>query len=85
MISIRIPSSLVEELKQSSKKDHYLDLSEAVRSIIRNNYLKNKDPAAFELKKLRKEISKNISYKNQEDLIDELRKIRDSILRKDDW
>ncbi len=81
MISVRIPQALVDELRSISEKDHFLDLSETVRSIIRKNYLMHKDPVSFEIKKLRKEISSNISKKNQEDLVDELRKIRDSIIK----
>ncbi len=82
MISLRIPVSLVEELKEVAKKDHFLDLSETVRSIIRNNWIKQKDPQAYELGKLRKEIAENISKSNQNELILELKKIRDSILEK---
>lgn len=84
MISIRIPVLLVEELKEVSKRDHFLDLSETVRSIIRNNWIKQKDPQVYALEKLRKEISENISKRNRDDLIVELKKIRDSILEKKD-
>ena len=84
MISVRIPSALVEELKEVSKKDHYLDLSESVRSIIRNNWQKNKDPLSHQVNQLRKEINQNISAKNQEVLLTELKKIRDSILKDQD-
>ena len=64
MISIRIPQSLIKELKDVSKKDHFLDLSEAVRSIIRRNWAKQKDPLSYQLKQVRKEIagSKNIFF-----------------------
>lgn len=84
MISVRIPASLVDELKEVSKKDHFLDLSEAVRSIIRENWIKQKDPVSHQIKQLRNEISENISKKGQEDFILELKKIRDSILSKKD-
>lgn len=84
MISVRIPSSLVDELREVSKKDHFLDLSEAVRSLIRNNWMKHKDPLAYQLKQLRAEITENVSKKNQDELISELKKIRDSILKKDE-
>ena len=84
MISVRIPVSLVKELKEISKKDHFLDLSEAVRTIIRNNWKKQKDPLAYQVRNLRKEISENINKKNQQELVLELKKIRDSILKKDE-
>jgi Arc/MetJ-type ribon-helix-helix transcriptional regulator len=82
MLSIRIPSSLIDELKKVCKKDHYLDISETVRSIIRNKWTSQKDPLSYQIKKLRSEISQNISIKNQEQLIEELKKIRDSIIKK---
>lgn len=84
MISVRIPSSLIQELKEVSKKDHFLDLSETVRSIIRDNWSKEKDPSAYQINELRKEISDAMQKKNQEELVSELKKIRDSILGKDE-
>ncbi len=82
MISVRLPASLIEELKEASKKEHFLDVSEAVRSIIRQNWVRQKDPMAYQLNKLRKEISENISKKSQESLVSELQRIRDSIVSK---
>ena len=35
IVSIRMPSSLVQELKTLSKEKHFLDVSEQMRSIIR--------------------------------------------------
>ncbi len=85
MISVRIPSSLIEELKDVSKKDHFLDTSETVRSIIRSNWIRQKDPVAYQVSRLRKEISESINSRNQENLLMELKRIRKSILgRKDE-
>lgn len=42
-ISVRLPSTLIKELKQIATGNHYLDLSEQIREIIRqknNKYLK---------------------------------------------
>jgi len=82
MISVRIPEDLLKEFKEIADKDHYMDLSEAVRSIIRKNWLQQKDPASYQLKQLRKDIADNVAKKGQEELIEELKKIRDSILEK---
>ena len=35
IVSVRMPSSLVQKLKSLSKENHYLDVSEELRSIIR--------------------------------------------------
>ncbi|SRR3989338_5885411 len=80
MVSVRIPSSLIDELRLISKKDHFLDVSETVRSIIRSNWLRYKDPVAYQLKEIKKEISDSLTKKNQEMLLAELEKIRDSLL-----
>jgi len=82
MISVRIPVSLVNELKEVSKKDHFLDLSESVRSIIRQNWFRYRNPQAFEITKLRKEITEALLSRNQDDILGELRKIKDTIVKK---
>jgi Arc/MetJ-type ribon-helix-helix transcriptional regulator len=35
IVSVRMPSSLVQELRSLSKEKHFLDVSEEIRSIIR--------------------------------------------------
>jgi Arc/MetJ-type ribon-helix-helix transcriptional regulator len=84
IVSVRLPAALLRELKDASKKDHFLDTSETVRSIVRNNWLSHKDPLAFQVKQLRKEISQGIAKKNQEEVLRELRDLRDSIIKKDE-
>ncbi|RMF55869.1 hypothetical protein D6745_00920 [Candidatus Woesearchaeota archaeon] len=81
LVSIRIPYSLFQELKEAAKKDHFLDVSEAVRSIVRKKWLEEKDPQLFELRKLRKEISSKLKEKSHDQLVEELRRIRDSIIK----
>ena len=84
MVSLRIPSSLLEELKDLSKREHFMDTSEAARSILRESWLKSRDPHAHELQKIRKEITDSLSKRSHEDIINELEKIRDSIINKND-
>ena len=38
-ISIRIPKRMIEELRLVMEKEHFIDLSEAVRSIIRERWI----------------------------------------------
>ncbi|HII16826.1 TPA: hypothetical protein HA361_02840 [Candidatus Woesearchaeota archaeon] len=80
IVSVRIPKSLLEEFRSSSKGDHFMDISEAVRSVIRDNWAKHRDPAAFELQKLRKDIADNLAAKQQEKVIAELEKLRESLI-----
>ena len=35
IVSVRMPSSLVQRLKSLSKENHFLDLSEEIRSIVK--------------------------------------------------
>ncbi|MBW2991479.1 hypothetical protein KY348_07305 [Candidatus Woesearchaeota archaeon] len=35
IVSVRMPSSLVQKLRELAKKNHFLDVSEEVRSIIK--------------------------------------------------
>jgi metal-responsive CopG/Arc/MetJ family transcriptional regulator len=84
IVSIRIPESLLDELKVTAKKEHYLDVSEAVRSIIRNEWIKNKNPLAFQIKKLEKNISQNIKSSSQKEIIAELKKIASKIERENE-
>ena len=39
--TIRLPPSLVIELKKISKEQHYVDLSELIRSVLRKKYEKS--------------------------------------------
>ena len=80
MISVRIPTSLVAEFRDVAKKDHFMDLSEAIRSIVRKRWMGEKDPLSYKVDQLRKEIATNISKEKEEALIRELERIRDSIV-----
>ncbi|MBI2541863.1 hypothetical protein HYV80_04090 [Candidatus Woesearchaeota archaeon] len=80
MVSIRMPKALVAELKELAQSHHFLDLSEEVRSIVRQKWLRHAAPELFELKKLREEIEKEIKRKSvkklQQQVANELEKIK---------
>ena len=80
MVSIRMPKSLALELKLFAKTQHFLDLSEEVRSIVRQKWLANVSPELFELKKLRENIEDEIKRKStkkvQQEVTKELEKIK---------
>jgi hypothetical protein len=79
IVSIRIPSSIVKELRILAEKNHYMDVSEEVRSVAREKWLNSKDPVLHELKILKNEITKNVESKKQENLIQEIHKMKDEI------
>jgi Arc/MetJ-type ribon-helix-helix transcriptional regulator len=83
IVSVRIPESMVRELRGKITDDHYLDLSEAVRGVVRKKWLEWKDPSAYQIKKLREDIKETVREKTQkekqEDILKELQKIKDML------
>jgi len=79
MISVRVPSGLVKELKELTEKNHYLDLSEHMRSIIREKSMQFAEPYRYELSKMREQmeskISSNKAIEEKKKLVEELRNI----------
>jgi Arc/MetJ-type ribon-helix-helix transcriptional regulator len=80
MVTIRMPKSLADELRGLTKKRHFMDLSEEVRSIVRRNWLECTNPELSLIKKLREEIENEIKSsskkKIQHEVAKELEKIR---------
>ncbi len=80
IVSVRIPQSMVADLKGKVKESHFLDLSEAVRSVVRKRWLEWKDPNTFQIKRLREDIKEVIKEKTktskEELLLNELERIR---------
>lgn len=60
LVSVRIPSRLVEKLKAAASAKHFLDLSEVVRSIIRQRWYRDKQPILYELNRIRDELKEEI-------------------------
>jgi Arc/MetJ-type ribon-helix-helix transcriptional regulator len=80
IVSVRIPKSLVKELRKVSEKDHFMDLSEAVRSIVRAKWLSAKDPMSLKVEQLRQDILTNLSTGNQQALVEQLERIKEEII-----
>ena len=80
IVTVRVPKSLLYELRRVSSEDHFLDLSEAVRSILRKNWISSSDKNIYEIGKLREEIAESIKAKSrlmaEQMLTEELKKIR---------
>ena len=83
MVSIRMPTSLADELTKISKEDHFLDLSEFIRSLAREKWLRHTKPELSELQGLRKNIEdelKQVTEKRiHQEVAEELKKIRDQL------
>jgi Arc/MetJ-type ribon-helix-helix transcriptional regulator len=79
MISVRVPASLLKELKDLTQKNHYMDLSEHTRAIIREKSMQYVAPYRYELSKMRNQMEKQISDNNslveKKKLVEELKSI----------
>jgi len=53
IVSVRMPVSLLNELKELAEKNHFLDVSEEIRSILRSKWMSQKDPYSLKLMAIR--------------------------------
>jgi metal-responsive CopG/Arc/MetJ family transcriptional regulator len=65
VISIKMPGTLVQELRRLTSEHHYLDLSEQVRSIVRQKCLQYSAPNS-DLKSIRDAVERQIKSANQQ-------------------
>ena len=83
MVSIRRPKSLAQELKELTRPNHFLDLTEQIRSIVREKWASDTNPELFEIKKLRENIEGEIRKKSakriDEEVAKELEKIKSQL------
>ncbi len=79
VVSIRLPNTLVQELKELAQENHYLDLSEQIRTIIRKKCEQHQSPYKYEVQKMREQLEQKISNtketKDKEKLLEELQNI----------
>ena len=83
LVSIRIPESLLDEVKKLTKEEHFMDVSEGIRTIVRDKWLEYQKPELFHLKKIRKDIQTELTKKSKENItkevLAELSKIKEVI------
>lgn len=58
IVSVRMPRTLHEELRSLAEENHYLDVSEEIRSLLRNKWLSHKDPYSMKLMAIREKAAK---------------------------
>jgi len=88
LVSVRMPAPLLLKLKKLAEKDHFMDVSEEIRSITRRNWFKFTHPELMELKRLRKDILNEVKKKSEKEItkrvIRELNEIKKEIKREGD-
>ncbi len=81
-----MPTSLINQLKTFAEKDHFMDMSEEIRYIIKQKYIEHQDPYKAEISRLKDDLKNEIVKRTnteREFLIDELRKLLDDIKQKE--
>ncbi len=81
LISIRMPLALANELRKEARKNFSLDLSEHIRSIVRQKCLTLVDPYSSEMQKFRQDIKKDLiqKAKTKTQLINDLKRITEEL------
>jgi len=78
-----MPESLLSKLKELAKRDHFMDVSEEIRSITRKNWFKFTHPELIEVKRLRKDILDGLKKRSEREIakkvIKELNEIKKEI------
>jgi hypothetical protein len=84
VVSVRMPPSLIKELKEFSIKNHFMDVSDEIRYIIKQKMIEKIDPFSFQIQKLKDEIRGEVSRKSQMDrvkFVEELNRLLEELKR----
>ncbi|MFH1916448.1 MAG: hypothetical protein ABIJ21_04230 [Nanoarchaeota archaeon] len=83
IVSVRMPKSMAIELKSLAKANHFLDVSEEIRTIIREKTKSYNQPYSFEVKKIisdiRDEISQNDRQEKKKLIVQNLKKLLEDL------
>jgi Arc/MetJ-type ribon-helix-helix transcriptional regulator len=87
LVSIRMPEGLAKDLEQQSQQEHFLDLSEFIRSVVRKEWLRQTNPQLAELQSLRKKVEDELTKVTEErihkEVSHELKKIYEQLKKGD--
>ena len=84
IVSVRMPSSLIKELKIFAERNHFMDVSEEMRFIVKQKMIEKIDPFSYQLQKLKDEIRSEVSKKSHMDkvkFVEELNRLLEEIKR----
>ncbi len=79
IVSVRMPVSMIDELKDLADKNHYLDVSEEIRSLLRDRWTEYKDPYSTKLLAIRETIAKTTMPDKIKSLKNDLKKLLEEI------
>ena len=85
IITVRMPEQLLERLRSDEISGYYIDISERIRSILREKWLEAHQPQVSELKKLRGDIGVELRKRSQkliqDRVVGELNRIKKDLQR----
>lgn len=88
LVSVRMPESMLLKLKELAKKDHFMDLSEEIRSITRRKWMEFTNPELVEIQNLKKGILDEVKKKSESEIrkkvIKELNEIKKELKKEGD-
>ncbi|MBS3119884.1 hypothetical protein J4475_03610 [Candidatus Woesearchaeota archaeon] len=79
LLSLRIPESLARELAALIKQKHFMDLSDEVRSIIRDQWIISQDPLRGEIQELKRTLTTRLGEKKQQELMADVNRLREEL------
>ena len=79
IVSVRMPLSLVDELKLLAEKNHFLDVSEEIRSLLRDEWQKSSDPYSIRLMAISETAKKAVLPDKIDVLKKDLKKLLEEI------
>jgi Arc/MetJ-type ribon-helix-helix transcriptional regulator len=81
IVSIRMPRSMADELRILAKKNHFLDISEEIRTVIREK-IKENEEQTVEVKRMISDIKDELSSEKEQKrkvLVESLKKILEDL------
>ncbi len=79
IVSVRMPVTLINELKELAEKNHFLDVSEEVRSLLREKWQEHKDPYAMKLLAIKESVAKTAVPEKIKMLKDDLKRLLEEL------
>ena len=76
IVSVRMPVSLYSLLKEKSQSHHYLDISEALRSVCRKKYEQSKSPLLTEIGSIKQLVSEKLKGQESAKVLEELQELK---------
>jgi Arc/MetJ-type ribon-helix-helix transcriptional regulator len=79
IVSVRMPVTLINELKELAEKNHFLDVSEEVRSLLREKWQEHSDPYSIKLMAIKETAAKAAVPDKIKSLKNDLKKLLEEI------